>query len=259
MAPVLVPCLIALRAEFNAVSPDRDKASDGWLGDRAHALSSSDHNGDESGNTPYEDADNVDEVHGLDIDDTGPWPWTFDAKIEHIRAAHAAGRDDRLQNIIRNGRIASRSWGWAWRAYAGSNGHYQHCHFSARYATAQESDVSPWGVAPIREVPTVTTPTHEQLKAGATAGVLGYTGGGLPGGLAAGSNFLNYFTDLYRDIAAQSEDVDSTLDAIGSALVNAQVLLALLVQDPAAMDDPETHPVVRAIRYATANPAPPAA
>lgn len=148
MAPILVPCLVALRGEFNAVSPRRDKGSDGWLGDRAHALTSSDHNADESGRTPYEDADNVDEVHGLDVDDTGPWPapgW-FDDRVEFIRAEHEAGRDDRLQNIIRNGRIASRSWGWTWRAYGGRNAHTEHAHFSARYTTAQENDTSPWGV-----------------------------------------------------------------------------------------------------------------
>lgn len=145
---VLVPCLVALRGEFNAVAPARDKRSDGWLGDRAHALNSSDHNGDESGKTPYEDADNVDEVHGLDVDDTGPWPagFHFDDVVERIRLRHALGVDNRLQNIIRNGRIASRSWGWGWRPYTGKNAHDQHAHFSARYTTAQENDTSPWGV-----------------------------------------------------------------------------------------------------------------
>jgi hypothetical protein len=140
--------LDSLRGEFNLMSPNRDKRSDGWVGDRAHAMNSSDHNGDESGNTPYEDADNVDEVHGLDVDDTGPWPregW-FDEKIRTIVDNHRRGLDNRLQNVIRNGRIASRSWGWAWRTYGGSNGHYEHAHFSARYTTAQENDVSPWGV-----------------------------------------------------------------------------------------------------------------
>ncbi len=148
MAWVLVPCLVALRTEFNRVSPGRDRASDGSIGDQRHALSSSDHNPDESATTPYEDEDNVDEVHAIDIDDTGPWPaanW-FDKAVERIRANHAAGRDDRLQNIIRNGRIASRSWGWEWRDYTGANGHYEHAHFSARYTSAQEADTSPWGL-----------------------------------------------------------------------------------------------------------------
>jgi hypothetical protein len=145
---ILVPCLDALRAEFNLVSPGRDKRSDGWIGDRAHAMNSSDHNGDESGNTPHEDADNDDEVHGLDVDHTGSWPdkdW-FGDKIGLIVHNHRTGKDNRLQNVIYKGRIASRSWGWEWRKYNGSNGHYEHAHFSARYTSAQERDVSPWGV-----------------------------------------------------------------------------------------------------------------
>jgi len=147
---VLVPCLVALREEFNRVSPTRDKASDGSIGDAAHAQDSSDHNPDETGKTPFTDSDAVNEVHAIDIDDSGPWPapgW-FDAKVEAIRRAHAEGRDVRLQNIIRNGRIASRSWGWAWRPYTGANPHDKHAHFSARYTTEQENDTRPWGVAP---------------------------------------------------------------------------------------------------------------
>lgn len=109
--PILVPCLVALRAEFDRANPARDKTTDGWRGDRVHALTSSDHNPDETGRTPYEDADFVDEVHAIDVDATGPWPhpgW-FDETVEAIRARHARGIDNRLQNIIRNRRIASRS------------------------------------------------------------------------------------------------------------------------------------------------------
>ena len=48
---ILVPCLVALRNEFNQLAPNRDKASDGSIGDTSHAASSSDHNPDETGNT----------------------------------------------------------------------------------------------------------------------------------------------------------------------------------------------------------------
>ena len=146
---VLVPCLVALRAEFNIAGPRRDKSSDGSIGDTAHASSSSDHNPDETGATPYEDSDRINEVHAIDVDDSGPWEpgFDFDDAVEGIRLRHQRGEDDRLQNIIRNGRIASRSWGWDWRAYTGANAHREHCHFSARYTTEQESDTSPWGLA----------------------------------------------------------------------------------------------------------------
>jgi hypothetical protein len=143
----LVPCLVTLRNEFNQLAPDRDKASDGSIGDPAHASSSSDHNPDETGTTPYEDADSKNEVHAIDVDDdlrrSG---WTMNRCLEIIVTRHREGRDDRLQNVIYNRRIWSRSWGWTARAYTGSNAHTQHAHFSARYTTAQESDTSPWGL-----------------------------------------------------------------------------------------------------------------
>lgn len=157
---VLVPCLVTLRDEFNRVSPNRDKGADGSIGDRAHAMSVSDHNPDESGATPYEDADNVDEVHAFDADCTGPWPdgkggeagaW-FDRKIRAIAARErveyqSATLAGRLQNIIWRGQIISRSWGWsAWQPYSGASKHFDHAHFSARYTTAQENDTRPWGV-----------------------------------------------------------------------------------------------------------------
>lgn len=144
----LVPCLVALRNELNELNPGRDKRSDGTIGDRAHQDSSSDHNPDETGETPYEDADSKNEVHALDADDTGPWPGGIDMGDITLEVArrHRTGLDDRLQNIIYNRRIASRSWGWTWRDYTGSNAHTEHAHFSARYTSAQEASTRPWGL-----------------------------------------------------------------------------------------------------------------
>lgn len=161
---VLVACLVALRAEFNRLNPNRDKASDGSIGDTAHAASSSDHNGDESGATPYEDSDNINEVHAIDVDATGPWPrgLTMQIIVNHIAAEHRAGRDDRLQNIIYMGRIISRSWGWdSWHTYSGANPHDKHAHFSARYTTGQENDTTSWGVATLGEADDLVTSQTE--------------------------------------------------------------------------------------------------
>lgn len=144
---ILVPCLTRLRSEFNALAPGRDKASDGSIGDTSHAASSSDHNPDESGATPYEDSDSIDEVHAIDVDkDLRKSGWTMQRAVDIIVARHRSGADDRLQYVIWNRQIASRSWGWTWRAYTGSNPHDKHAHFSARYTTAQEADTSPWGL-----------------------------------------------------------------------------------------------------------------
>lgn len=154
---VLVPCLVKLREEFDAVSPRRDKGADGAVGDSRHS-SSSDHTPDEDSDVLRDhDADHKNEVHALDIDSSGPWPggWTwFDRTIHAIVAREKAEYESptavgRLQYVIWNGHINSRSWGWSqWRVYTGSSDdHTNHAHFSARYLTVTESDTRPWGVA----------------------------------------------------------------------------------------------------------------
>jgi hypothetical protein len=144
---VLVPSLVALRNEFNTLAPTRDKASDGAIGDLAHQQESSDHNPDETGRTPTEDADNINEVHAIDVDNDLRKPgWTMDKCVEIIVDRHRTGADDRLQNVIYNRRIWSRSWGWTARAYTGASPHTEHAHFSARYTSAQEADTRPWGL-----------------------------------------------------------------------------------------------------------------
>ncbi|AGZ45037.1 hypothetical protein [Actinoplanes friuliensis] len=144
---ILVPCLVTLRNEFNQLAPNRDKASDGSIGDTSHAAASSDHNPDETGNTPYEDADKRNEVHAIDVDhNLRRSGWTMNRCLEIIITRHREGRDNRLQNVIYNRRIWSRSWGWTAREYTGASPHTEHAHFSARYTTAQESDTSPWGL-----------------------------------------------------------------------------------------------------------------
>jgi hypothetical protein len=144
---ILVPCLVSLRDEFNELAPGRDKGSDGSIGDTAHAGNSSDHNPDETGNTPSEDADSTNEVHAIDVDvDLRKSGWTMAKAVEIIVTRHRTGEDDRLQNVIYNRRIWSRSWGWTAREYTGSNPHDKHAHFSSRYTTAQERDTRPWGL-----------------------------------------------------------------------------------------------------------------
>lgn len=144
---ILVPCLVSLRNEFNTLAPSRDKSSDGSIGDTAHASSSSDHNPDETGNTPYEDPDNINEVHAIDVDiDLRRSGWTMARAVEIIVTRHRTGADDRLQNVIYNRRIWSRSWGWTAREYTGSNPHDHHAHFSSRYTTAQEQNTRGWGL-----------------------------------------------------------------------------------------------------------------
>lgn len=144
---ILVPSLISLRDEFNMLAPNRDHASDGSIGNEAHANSSSDHNPDETGATPYEDADKRNEVHAIDTDDDLRLPdWSMSKCVGIIVMRHRTGLDDRLQNVIYNRVIYSRSWGWTGRVYSGASPHTEHAHFSNRYTDAAESNTKPWGL-----------------------------------------------------------------------------------------------------------------
>lgn len=129
-AAYLVACLGTLREEFNRLGPGRDKGADGWIGDPAHAATTSDHNPDAQGR-----------VLAVDIDSSGPWPVDFGTVVESVRG------DFRLEYIIWNRRIASRSQDWAWRAYTGTNDpHTGHAHFSARHDHTGNTSTEPWSV-----------------------------------------------------------------------------------------------------------------
>jgi hypothetical protein len=125
-----VPCLVTLRAEFNAVAPGRDTGADGWIGDTAHQSRTSDHNPQADGR-----------VLALDIDSTGPWPVPFNSLVESLRG------DARLEYVIWNRRIASRDQGWTWRTYTGSSDpHTGHAHFSARHDHTGNTSTADWGI-----------------------------------------------------------------------------------------------------------------
>lgn len=153
MSWILVASLVSLRNEFNKLSPSRDHASDGSIGDAAHAAEPSDHNPDESGQGEGSDADNIDEVHALDVDSDLKLGtnrgMTWATRV--IADRHRRGIDKRLHYIIWNRQVASIETGWAWVYYDGSNPHTEHAHFSARYGSGSgsgnpENITAPWGL-----------------------------------------------------------------------------------------------------------------
>lgn len=145
MAAKLVNCLVVLRSEVDEIAPERDRSSDGWIGDSAHQSGTSDHNNDETGNVPIHDADSTEEVHAIDIDVDLRVPGLTMAMIVAFLVGRCrAGLEKRLRYIIFNRTIWSASWGWTAREYTGSNDHTKHAHFSASYDTAKEADGSAW-------------------------------------------------------------------------------------------------------------------
>lgn len=151
---ILVPCLVQLRTEFNTIAPARDKASDGTIGDPAHAEHVSDHNPDESGKVPIRDADRLNEVHALDIDKDLRTPGlNMEKVVQFILSRCRAGQERRLRYIIFNRRIWEASNRWRERTYRGPNAHDQHAHFSSSYETAKEADTSSWHLSDLIKKP----------------------------------------------------------------------------------------------------------
>lgn len=144
---ILVPSLVSLRRDIERIAPDRDRTTDGSIGDTAHAAGgNSDHLPDEDfAALRGKDADSRNEVHAIDVDrDLREPGLTMEMVVQHILARCRAGLEDRLRYIIYSRRIWSASSGWRQEAYSGSNPHTEHAHFSASYGTAQEADTHSW-------------------------------------------------------------------------------------------------------------------
>ena len=149
----VIPCLLALRDEYNALSPNRDKGADGTIGDSSHT-SSSDHTPDEdSSKLENKDSDHANEVHALDIDSSGPWPDGRSFKdifldvVDLEREKWNAPSDKcRLNYAIFDRKIYDKDNDFQPADYTGSDPHTNHAHFSARYETSCEEDCRPWGV-----------------------------------------------------------------------------------------------------------------
>ena len=132
--------LLVLLSEINERWPERDKTSDGTIGDAAHAATTSDHN-------PFiVDDDGIGVVRARDVDVDG-----INAAMlaEHLRQLGKKG-DDRLIGkgyVIFIRRIASEVQDWAWRRYDGTNPHTKHLHVSvSRKADPGYDSLGGWGI-----------------------------------------------------------------------------------------------------------------
>lgn len=132
----LAKSLDTLRSQFNAHAPSRSKASDGWIGDAAHASTASDHN-------PWVKDGKTGIVTALDV--------THDPKngvdTYHFAEQLRLSKDPRVKYVISNGRIFSSTVSpWTWRAYTGSNPHSKHVHVSVNSTKAHYDDAGDWRI-----------------------------------------------------------------------------------------------------------------
>lgn len=128
MAWRLNTALTNWREAVNSRYPNRDKTSDGTIGDEAHQQTPSDHNPDADGTVDAWDMD-VNLRSGNDS-----------AAIEQLKRvfqAHPAAR-----YWIHNRQIAHRSTGWVRKPYTGDNPHDKHVHWNSNEAT--EDSTAPW-------------------------------------------------------------------------------------------------------------------
>ena len=164
--PVLIACLARLRTEFNLIAPSRDKTSDGWIGDTVHQHEVSDHNPDETGSVPIHDADHVNEVHAIDVDNNlNESDLTMEKVVQFLLGRCRSGAEKRLRYIIYNRRIWEASNGWRERAYTGPSPHTEHAHFSASYVTVLEASTASWH---LEDIPVALTAADKAFITAAT-------------------------------------------------------------------------------------------
>lgn len=131
-----------LLAQVNALAPNRSKASDGSIGDLAHAGTVSDHNPEDTADAdapgnPDEQVDARDITH-----DPG-----HGADMAAITEAIRVSRDKRVKYVIFNRRIyhgtrdAARRGltAYRWYDYFGDNPHTKHAHVSVEDATHDQT------------------------------------------------------------------------------------------------------------------------
>jgi hypothetical protein len=111
-----------LRLQVDDSYPDRDKRSDGWIGNLAHSFNRSDHNPDAKGIVRAIDIDR--DLSGKAKPDLMPY------LADQIRVFAKRDKSKRVSYIIFAGRIASPRMGWRWRKYSGINPHNTHLHVS---------------------------------------------------------------------------------------------------------------------------------
>jgi hypothetical protein len=130
---------VTLRDQLDERFPGRDKSSDGWVGDAAHASRTSDHNSDKNG-----------WVHAIDITEGfGKGRWrngrNAQALADQILAYARSGLPgaDRVKYVVYENALASGTYKSTWFKWRkGSWGHEKHVHIS--FTAKAEKDGQLW-------------------------------------------------------------------------------------------------------------------
>lgn len=214
MAWYLAPALAVGRSEVNTRWPNRDKTSDGTIGDAAHQATRSDHN-----------PNSRESVDAWDMDKDGVDVWAVIRAFERHPSSHY---------WIYNRQIADRDNGWEPVPYNGPNPHTAHVHFSIRQSAAAEQDRRPWGLLPEEEDVTLNATQDARLRnieVYGNAMMRGVDATGLDNGSGTPVTIPNALarkmeavlsavaavdSEVAERLAAQFDEIDAELDAAGS-------------------------------------------
>lgn len=129
--------LVRLKEQINAAFPNRDRTSDGGIGDAAHASRKSDHN-------PWVKDGQMGIVTAIDIDEDADSAGTLEPIIKAIQAS----RDPRVKYIIYEKRITQKGdiSRWSLKPYTGKNPHDHHAHISVLPDKTLYDDARDWSL-----------------------------------------------------------------------------------------------------------------
>ncbi len=203
--------LDVLKAQLDALYPNRSKISDGSIGDAAHASRKSDHNPDAYGIVRARDF-----THDPD-DLSGHW----------LAGVLTKYRDPRIKYIIWNSRI----WypGSGWQAYYGPNPHTKHLHLSV-VADARADETRKWTLSdPYEEEEDMTKEQAAQLDQISARvehlwtryrqGIAGVQGAGV---------YAVYLAEVKRNVAALKEENTALREELGAVRTDLSRLLSLV-------------------------------
>lgn len=163
----LAKSLETLRHQIDQMSPNRNKSSDGTIGDLSHQQRKSDHNPNSDGVVTAIDITN-DPVHGVNAREIA----------EMLRLS----QDPRIKYVISNREIFSSPGfskskpPWQWRHYDGVNAHTRHFHVSALGDKALYDDTRAWAIDRVARVQEPLRLAGSNRCLGITATVFGGIG-----------------------------------------------------------------------------------
>lgn len=174
MSWTLAPALVELRDELNALWPSRDHASDGAIGDTAHAATASDHNPNAQGVVcAYDvdtDLDGTDDSNDPEMDALAEWLRAHPHPDQAMLIYRAS--DSRFGIATREAKYGYPAW--AWRPYT-KDPHISHLHVSVGEGPEGQrrpgtyDNTSPWlaGFGAVPLSPTQQPPQEEDMIAAA--------------------------------------------------------------------------------------------